>query len=50
MHREIDLEVKWVYVPTLMTQEPVFFPRVVLTPAVHLFGNYFLFLQTRGIL
>jgi hypothetical protein len=31
---EIDLEEKWVYVPTPMIQEPVFLPRVVPTPAV----------------
>jgi hypothetical protein len=30
--REIDLEEKWVYVPTLMIQEPVFVPRDVPTP------------------
>jgi hypothetical protein len=32
--REIDLEEKWLYVPTPMIQEPVFLPRVVPTPAV----------------
>jgi hypothetical protein len=32
--REIDLEENWVYVPTQMIQELVFFPRVVPTPAV----------------
>jgi hypothetical protein len=32
--REIDFEVKWVYVPTSMIQEPIFMPRVVPTPAV----------------
>jgi hypothetical protein len=32
--REIDLEEKWVYVPTPMIQEPVFLPRVVPIVAV----------------
>jgi hypothetical protein len=32
--REIDLEEKWVYVPTPMIEEPIFLPRVVPTPAV----------------
>jgi hypothetical protein len=32
--REIDLEEKWVYVTTPTSQEPVFLPRVVPTPAV----------------
>jgi hypothetical protein len=32
--REIDLEEKWVYVPTPIIQEPIFLPRVVPTLAV----------------
>jgi hypothetical protein len=32
--RQIDLEEKWVHVPTPMIQELVFLPRVVPTPAV----------------